>query len=229
MTALRLYLVRHGEPASSDLFYGQADVPLSARGRDQAAAVAEALAAVPLAAIYSSDLERTLAGAALIAASGAGRPPPIALPALREMHLGVLERLSFREARTRVPALAGLGYDDLLDHRMPGGGESVRDLAGRVLPCVAELVVRHARGPGDPRSGPPPEIAIVAHNTVNRLLLASAAGLGPGGYTRFAQSLGALSRIDVRDRWRAADPWAAMQIGLANWLPELDVGDPAGD
>lgn len=209
------------------MFYGHSDLPLSARGRSQAAAVARVLAAVPLAAIYSSDLERTVAGAALIADSGDGRPAPVALPALREMHLGLLERMSFREARTCVPELAGIGYDDLLDHRMPGGGESVRDLAARVVPCVAELIVRHARAPGDAHRGPPPAIAIVAHNTVNRVLLACAAGLGPAGYTRFDQALGALSRIDLRDAWSPADPWSATRIALANWSPDATGEPPA--
>lgn len=226
MTALRIYLARHGEPDPSDIFYGHADVPLSPRGRDQAAALARALAGVPLAAIYSSDLERTIAGAALIAAEGPHRPAPVALPALREMHLGVLERLSFRDARARVPELARLGYDDLLDHRMPGGGESVRDLAARVLPCVAGLIARHACAPGAGRQSSPPAIAIVAHNTVNRVLLACAAGLGPAGYTRFEQALGSLSRIDVRHGWSLEDPWARTRIGLANGSPPA-LDEPA--
>jgi broad specificity phosphatase PhoE len=201
------------------MFYGHSDLPLSARGRDQSAAVARALAAVPLAAIYSSDLERTAECAALLGRHE-GRPAPVALSALREMHLGVLERVSFRDARARVPELAHLGYDDLLDHGMPGGGESVRDLAARVVPCVAALIVRHARPPDQPRQGPPPAIVIVAHNTVNRVLLAHAAGLGPGGYTRFEQALGSLSRIDLRDTWSADDPWRSTRIGLVNWTPE---------
>lgn len=220
MTALRIYLVRHGEPVPSDLFYGHTDVPLSPRGIAQAEAVARALAAVPLDAIYSSDLERTVQGAARIAACGPERPPPVALPALREMHLGVLERVPFREARARVPELAAIGYDDLLDHRLPGGGESVRDLAARVVPCVTELVLRHARPPRA-RGEAPPAIAIVAHNTVNRVLLACAAGLGPAGYTRFEQALGSLSRIDLRAAFRPDDPWAAMRIGLVNWSPDV--------
>lgn len=219
MTGLRLYLVRHGEPVRSDMFYGHADVALSERGRRQAAAVARALAGVPLVAIYSSDLERARVGAARLA-DGDGRPAPIAMPELREMHLGVLEQVPFREGRARVPELAQIGYDDLLDHRLPGGGESVRDLAARVIPCVTALVARHLRGPGEPRRGPAPAIAIVGHNTVNRVILACAAGLGPAGYTRFEQAHGALSRIDVPATWSVADPWAATRIGLVNWAPE---------
>ena len=218
MTALRLYLVRHGAPVDSDMFIGHADVGLSARGLRQADAIARALAAVPLAAIYSSDLERASIGAARIAA-GSERPAPIALPELREMNLGVLERVPFRDGRARVPELARLGYDDLLDHRLPGA-ESVRDLAERVVPCVTALVARHLRGLGEPHRRPAPAIVIVAHNTVNRIVLACAAGLGPAGYVRFEQAHGSLSRVDVLDTWSATDPWAATRIGLVNWIPE---------
>lgn len=219
MTALHLYLLRHGEPVASDLFYGHADVPLSPRGEQQAAAAARALAGVPLAAIYSSDLQRAARGAAMIAEHGGDRPAPVVLPALREMHLGVLERLPFREARARVPELAGRRYEDMLDFRMPDGGESVRDVAARVLPCVTALIARHARATG-PHGQATPAVAIVAHNTVNRVLLACAAGLGPAGYTRFEQALGAINRVDLRDDWSADDPWSATRVGLANWTPE---------
>lgn len=218
MTALHLYLLRHGEPVASDLFYGHADVPLSPRGEQQAAAAARALAGVPLAAIYCSDLQRAARGADMLAEHGEARPAPIALPALREMHLGVLEQLSFRDARARVPELAGRRYEDMLDYRMPGGGESVRDVAARVLPCVAGLIARHARTTG-PQGQATPAIAIVAHNTVNRVLLACAAGLGPAGYTRFEQALGAVNRIDLHEDWSDVDPWTATRIGIANWTP----------
>lgn len=218
MNALHLYLVRHGEPVATDLFYGHADVPLSERGRRQAEAAARALEPVSLSAIYCSDLSRALVGAELLAAHGEARPTPIAARALREMHLGVLEQVPFADGRARVPELAGRSYDDMLDFRMPGGGESVRDLADRVLPYVADLFARHARPPAD--TGRPPSIAVVAHNTVNRVILACAAGLGPAGYVRFEQALGAISRIDLRADWTADDPWRATRIGLANWSPE---------
>lgn len=221
MTGLRIHLLRHGEPALRDGFYGHEDVELSPRGQAQAAAQARALADRTLRAIYSSDLRRARDGAGLLAETP-GRPTPVALPALREMHLGVLERVSFREARERHPELAGRRYEDMLAFRMPGGGESVQDLADRVLPCVLALIAAHL--PSAPASSAPGEdaaveIAVVAHNTVNRVLLACAAGLGPAGYVRFEQGFGALNHIDLRSPWNPAEPWATARIGLANWQP----------
>ncbi len=213
MIGLRIYLLRHGEPDLKDGFYGHEDVPLSPRGREQAAAQAEALVGRPLRAIYCSDLRRASDGAALLAAAD-GRPAPVVLPALREMHLGVLERVSFVDARANHPELASRRYQDMLDFRMPGGGESVNDVAVRLLPCLAALVARHIAADADP-----PEIAIVAHNTVHRVLLACAAGLGPAGYFRFEQALGAISRIDVGAPWSHEDPWANTRVGFSNWVP----------
>ena len=222
MIALRLYLLRHGEPDLLDAFYGHEDVELSARGRAQAAAQAHALADLPLQAIYCSDLRRTCAGAALLAAE-AGGPPPVALPALREMHLGLLERVSFADAKLKHPELMTRRYEDMLDFRMPGGGESVQDVAARALPCVIELIARHARtGP----EGQVPTIALVAHNTVNRILLACATGLGPTGYIRFEQSLGAINRIDLLAPWSQNAPWATARLALANWVPPSKVDGP---
>lgn len=218
MTGLRIHLLRHGEPELRDGFYGHEDVLLSPLGLAQAAAQARALAGRPLVGIHCSDLRRARDGAALLA-EPTGRPPAVAHAALREMHLGVLERVSFRDARERHPELAGRRYDDMLGFRMPGGGESVRDVADRVLPCVQRLIADLATLVV-PQT-PPLEIAIVAHNTVNRVLLACAAGLGPTGYMRFEQGFGALSRIDLTIPPDGGDPWHRARIGLANWQPPL--------
>lgn len=223
MIALQLYLLRHGEPDLRDCFYGHEDVELSPRGIAQATAQARALADQPLQAIYCSDLRRTGAGAALLAAAAAG-PPPVALPALREMHLGVLERVRFADAKLRHPELMTRRYEDMLEFRMPGGGESVQDVAARTLPCVAGLIARHARtDPGEPL----PAIALVAHNTVNRILLACAAGLGPTGYIRFEQAFGAINRIDLLAPWSHQAPWDNARLALANWVPSSPNADHA--
>jgi len=216
MTALTLYLLRHGEPDLHGGFYGHSDVALSERGRGQAEAQARALAGHSLVAIYSSDLARAMDGAALLARPGV---VPEALPALREMHLGVLERVTFAVGMARHPELAGRSYEDMLEFRMPEGGESVGDVAARVLPCVEGIVARHART-GSPK-GQVPAVAIVAHNTVLRVLLACAAGLGPAGYFRFEQALGTIDRVDIGDGWAGEGGlWRAARIVVSNWVPE---------
>ena len=65
-----LLLVRHAvTPTTGTVLYGRADgVSLSERGRSQAQEVAERLAALPIAAVYSSPLERCRETARPIAA-----------------------------------------------------------------------------------------------------------------------------------------------------------------
>ena len=55
-----LLLVRHGQSAGNArrVFSGSADVPLTATGRAQAAALADRLAHEPIAAVYASPLSR---------------------------------------------------------------------------------------------------------------------------------------------------------------------------
>ncbi len=188
---MRLYALRHGEPESTTMFYGHRDVRLSERGQRQARAQAQLLAGTRLDAVWSSDLFRARFGAQAIAdvhAMEVGEDPR-----LREMHLGALEGVPYAEARQRFPALAGKRYEDMLDHRFEPGGESVRDVAERLDPAVDERLREVAARARDGRA----TVVVYAHNTVTRLLLARAAGLGPAGYVRFAQRYGAVNRIDL--------------------------------
>ena len=64
-----LVLVRHGETElnTAGVFRGRKDVPLNARGIEQAAGVADALADPPVTAVYSSPMVRALDTARAIA------------------------------------------------------------------------------------------------------------------------------------------------------------------
>jgi broad specificity phosphatase PhoE len=214
VSALRLYVLRHGEPTPPRTFYGHHDVELSARGRAQVQAQVRSLGSVRLAAIYSSDLQRARIGAEALALD---HDLQLTLePALREMHLGELEGIAYADALQRFPALAGRSYRDMLGFRMPGGGESVRDVAERVIPCVENIVRRHVSPTVEVRSPGPPGVVIYAHNTVVRVLLAEAAGVGVGGYGRFEQHFGALNRIDFRPPSDAGHVWQGATIGFCN-------------
>jgi len=218
---LRLYVLRHGEPARRDVFYGFHDIDLSERGLEQARAQAERLGGIPFTAIYSSDLCRARRGAELIAERGSAKVR--IEPDLREMSLGALEGMPHAEAMERFPEWAARSYFDMLDARMPQGGESVRDLATRVLAAMERMAEAHAQPATAGR--PWPTVLIYAHNTVARVLLAEAAGVGVVGYPRFEQRYGAINRVDVpveaqRLRWEEAtiaytnrDPLASTRSG----------------
>jgi broad specificity phosphatase PhoE len=95
--SMRLWLVRHGETASNagGVFQGHLDVALNGRGEEQARSVGEALRDVSFSAVYASDLQRAARTAELIVGE---RHPVILDPDLREMHYGVLQGVSYRDA-----------------------------------------------------------------------------------------------------------------------------------
>ncbi len=204
MSLKTLYVLRHGEPEDRTIFYGQLDVALSDRGRDQVRAQAEFFAERSLGTIVSSDLSRCALGAEAIAARH--ELPVTHSAALREMHLGVLEGVPIAEALSRMPELAGRSYMDMLDYAFPEGGESVRTLAERALPEV-EQVLRAAEG----------DVLLYVHNTVARVVLAAATGLGPEGYVRFEQRYGAINRLRVDVGGES--PWSHSAIIYSNRAP----------
>ncbi|HYN93104.1 MAG TPA: histidine phosphatase family protein [Pilimelia sp.] len=159
---MELIAVRHGESvanaalpvadAAGLLAAGvpgrDADVPLSERGRAQALALGEWLAAhappdVVLCSPYARARETwALAGAALPASAD---PPPVRLDErLRDREAGVLELLTMAAIRDRFPdevarrARVGEFY-----YRAPGG-ESFPDVALRLRGVLAEAAGRYA-------------------------------------------------------------------------------------
>ena len=103
MPTTRLVLVRHGETnANREYRYiGARDDPLSEHGQAQALQLAEALAALPVAAVYSSPLQRAYNTALPIAARhGLGVQT---LDDLRESNFGTWEGLSHAEVVARSP------------------------------------------------------------------------------------------------------------------------------
>jgi glucosyl-3-phosphoglycerate phosphatase len=101
--AVRLVLWRHGQTHwnAERRFQGQSDVPLNARGHQQAQRAARFLAALRPHAIYSSDLTRAVGTAARLA-----ELTGVAVQLdkdLRERHGGSWEGLTDTEIRSRYP------------------------------------------------------------------------------------------------------------------------------
>src|SRR3954470_3978960 len=81
----RLFLVRHGESTynAEGRLQGQADPPLTPRGRAEAAALAQALDGIAPGRVIASDLGRARETAALL-----GHPEAPTDPRLREIDVG---------------------------------------------------------------------------------------------------------------------------------------------
>jgi 2,3-bisphosphoglycerate-dependent phosphoglycerate mutase len=161
----KIHLVRHGETDwNRELrWQGQSDVPLNARGREQARALAASLTNVPLAAIYSSDLRRAAETAEIVAEQ-------LQLPlrvdaALREIDVGSWQGLTLTQLRVRVPE--AVARWEQTGERGWEEGESHDDMFRRVVDAIRSIVDRHSDE----------EVLVVSHGGPIGALKALAAGL----------------------------------------------------
>lgn len=162
----RLVLVRHGETAwnAERRMQGQIDIGLNARGRAQAAALADALGGEGLAAVVASDLQRAWYTAQPLA-TALGLPLH-AEPGLRERHFGLLQGLTHDEIEARHPEMARL-WRTRDPQFTPPGGESLLQFDARCRATVRRLAARHAGQ----------AIALVTHGGVLDLLYRAATHL----------------------------------------------------
>jgi broad specificity phosphatase PhoE len=161
----RIHLVRHGETDwNRELrWQGHSDPPLNERGRDQARRLADALAPIPFAAVYSSDLSRASETAEIVA-SRLGLAVTVD-PALREIDVGSWEGLTLEEIEARTPD-AVARWEAKGEHGWEGG-ERHEQMAARVREAVYSIAARHE---GE-------EVLVVSHGGPIRALKSLAAGL----------------------------------------------------
>ncbi|MDR3294471.1 MAG: histidine phosphatase family protein [Clostridiales Family XIII bacterium] len=130
----RIVLVRHGEPEqhSGRIFLGQTDVPLSVRGRAEAAAAGDALVRLGVRAerVYASDLKRAKETADIVAAA-LGGIPVVSDKLFREMDMGSWDGEFIEEIKQKFPEEYAKRGQNILNYRIPGG-ENFYDLRGRV-------------------------------------------------------------------------------------------------
>ncbi len=128
---MRLFLVRHGETnwTAERKLQGQADIPLSAEGRRQAASLARLVQTFDIEIAVSSDLSRARETAEIL-----GFMYPQLQPGWREADLG--QWTGCHEAELKV--LHGQDYRAWRDGRFtPPGGESWQGLCARVKSALA--------------------------------------------------------------------------------------------
>ncbi|MFQ5633410.1 MAG: histidine phosphatase family protein [bacterium] len=139
----KLILIRHGETKhnAAGKFQGHFDSELSKKGFQQAEAVAKRVASTAFAALYSSDLKRTMQTAQPIFQET--RHAIIADARLRERDFGIFQNHSLREIQEKFPeAHAKFSLQDP-DYVIPQG-ESSNQLTKRVMAVFEEIANRHA-------------------------------------------------------------------------------------
>jgi len=156
----RWVFLRHGESEANRVrcVTGQSDSPLTELGREQAATVGEALAGQPFQLAYCSDLSRARDTAQIVLS---GRNVDLEeTPLLAERDVGTFAGRNLDELRDSGENHLLLGW-----HTRPPGGESMAEVALRVLPFLASL---------EPVEGP---VLVVAHGGVLRIVVGALDGL----------------------------------------------------
>ena len=159
-----LVLMRHGESLWNleNRFTGSVDVPLTPRGRSEAAKAALKCSGLKFDVAYCSSLSRAQETAALFLEALESDPQLIPEPSLIEKNYGILQGLN----KDRVRATYGDEAYNLW-HRSynigPPGGESLYELGLRVYPFVKQVVGE------DLRLGK--NVLLVAHGNVIRSLV----------------------------------------------------------
>lgn len=154
---MRLVLIRHGQTTSNVAELLDTAAPgadLTDLGREQARALVDALADIPLDAVYVSTLVRTHQTAApLLAARGLA---PIERDGIKEIQAGELEmRGDLDSIRAYLSAVASWFHGDL-DARMPGG-ETGAEVLDRFDAVVAEAAASGVQS-----------VAFVSHGAILR-------------------------------------------------------------
>ncbi len=156
----RLFLLRHGEVEESyhRIFGGRIDMNLSARGHEQAKALADFLRKRPIDVIYASPMKRAQQTLAPLASHCL--KPAIAKPEFREVDFGVWTGLSWEEVHSKHQVSA-FDWLDRIENGLIAGAETGATFRARVEPTLRQIVEEHAGQ----------SVAIVCHGGVIRMIL----------------------------------------------------------
>ena len=163
-------MARHGETDDNArrVVQGWIDTPLNDHGREQAAELAERVAGLGIAAIWTSQLARASQTAKIVGDA-----------------LGIAPRVDDRFAESRRGSWEGRTLDEIEesepeawaawkragpDFRFPGGGESLAEHQSRVLAAIEAV-----------RNGPEPALVLAHGGTIRCAICAS----HPGGLDVF--------------------------------------------
>jgi probable phosphoglycerate mutase len=217
MESTRILAIRHGETAWNvdTRIQGQLNIGLNDTGLWQAQQVGKALAQEPIAAIYSSDLDRAFTTATAIAQSNQSLisrtgHTTIVQPdmGLRERHFGHFEGMTWAEIEEKWPTDAKL-WRSRDPHWSPQGGESLVVLNERIAQCVHAIASQHL---GE-------QIVLVAHGGVLDVLYRLATGQDTQAPRTWHLGNAAINRL----------LWTPEGLGLVGWgdVAHLQEGQDA--
>ena len=184
-----IYLIRHAE-AEGNLFrraQGHWNGKVTDRGRRQIDALAERFRGVKIDAVYSSDLDRTVATAGALLR---GRELElVTTPRLREINMGVWEGEPWGNVTYRWPEQMYL-FNNEPERWFVPGCESFGEVQERMTKVILELAAKHEGG----------TIAAVSHGMAIKIFLMGAMGVHSGeGEPMLHGDNTAVSLLEVED------------------------------
>jgi len=159
-----LIFIRHAETDMAGTFCGQSDPPVNAAGPRQIQKLTEGLRAEPIAAVFTSDLRRSVTTAHALAESFA--IPCITRPALREIDFGKWDGLTWEEIE-KLDSTFAQQWLESFPRLTPPDGESVEIFEARVMAETSYLLSQSESS----------SIAVVTHAGVMRVVLRTLCGL----------------------------------------------------
>jgi probable phosphoglycerate mutase len=183
----KIILTRHGhvEGIKPERFRGREPLQLTERGAAEAALLAARIATRwRPSQIYTSPMARCIATATAIArATGVAAKT---CEDLNDFDYGAWQFKSFAAAKAQDPALFAAWFATPQLVRFPNG-ESLQDLAARTANALRMVLARH----------PDETVVLVAHDSVNRVLLLQVLEQPLSSYWRLAQDPCCINEIDV--------------------------------
>lgn len=199
----RLLLIRHGRTDPGFRLCGSLDIPLSADGLAQLAAlVARRPAAAAPDALYTSTLARARQVARALAEPWGLQP--LATDSLREIHCGRLEGVRLEEIQASLPSVWARHEAQRDEDLGWPGGESYREFRARVLHGLAEIAARHAGS----------RVAVVTHAGVISQVLGVIRGRAACVWD--ADRPDPLTATEVT--WGRDGPLAVLSFNSRNWF-----------
>ena len=181
-----LHLVRHGESThnAEGRIQGHAEISLSEKGRLQAEAAADALADLPIDALYASPLRRARETAEIFSAR-------LSLPIqfddrLKEINVGIFQSQKRTDLEKTHPVEIARWRSEDLDYAVPGG-ESRRQLLERGRAAIEEI----AQNKFD-------RVVVVAHGRIFTVVLKDILGI-PQTEPPFSVQNGSITTLEYKN------------------------------
>jgi len=176
---------------------------LSARGHEQAAALATYLRRKPIQAVYSSPMKRVQQTLAPYLRQGT--PVPQTMQDLREVDFGDWTGHNWEAIQTNF-GLNAYDWLELLEHNRIPGAEAAQAYRARVEACIRQIVGNH---PGQ-------LVAVFCHGGIVRMLLSILLNLPLPAFAHFDVDYASLTEVMLHKHKKP-------EVSLLNFTPWRDL------